>query len=72
MSQTTKKVYDIFGSLYSCYFYNNGYDQGVTIFTERGDMAFKFDEPVKESQIHLLLKGYHIGSKRNSNVGQKN
>lgn len=61
---TTKKVYDIFGSLYSCYFYDNGYDQGVTIFGEDGEMAFKFNEPIDESRIHLLLKGYHIGSNK--------
>jgi len=57
-----KKTYNIYGTDYTCYFYNNGYDQGVSVFTEHSkDALFKFNEQVSDSQVHLLLKGYHIG-----------
>jgi hypothetical protein len=58
---TNKKTYDIYGTDYTCYFYNNGYDQGVTVFREADkDMLFKFDEDISVEEAVFLLKGYEL------------
>ena len=60
---TTKKTFDVYGTSYTCYFYNNGYDQVVSVLSEDiSEVLFKFNEQINESQVHFLLKGYHIGS----------
>ena len=58
----SKKTYNIHGTYYTCYFYNNGYDdEGVTIFRE-GDanFLFKFNERINEKEVVFLLKGYEL------------
>ena len=56
-----KKTYNIYGTDYTCYFYNNGYDQGVTVFREADrDMLFKFDEDISVEEAVFLLKGYEL------------
>jgi len=30
----TRRTYDINGNAYTCYFYDNGYDKGVSVFNE--------------------------------------
>ena len=57
-----KRSYTIYGNTYDCYFYNNGYDEGVSVFNDKGDLLFKFDEKINASQIVFLLKGYSKGS----------
>ena len=58
---TNKKTYSIYGTDYTCYFYNNGYDQGVTVFREADkDMLFKFDEDISVKEAVFLLKGYEL------------
>ena len=45
-----------------CYFYDNGYDKGVSVFNEGiRDPLFTFDEAVNEKEIIFLLKGYELG-----------
>ena len=58
-----KRSYTIYGKTYDCYFYNNGYDEGVSVFNDKGDLLFKFDEKINASQIVFLLKGYSKGSR---------
>ena len=58
-----KRSYTIYGNTYDCYFYNNGYDEGVSVFNDKGDLLFKFDEKINASQIVFLLKGYSKGSR---------
>jgi hypothetical protein len=57
-----KKTYNIYGTDYTCYFWNNGYnDEGVTVFRESdADFLFKFDERVNEKETVFLLKGYEL------------
>jgi len=55
-----KKTYDIYGNCYICYIGNNGYDKVVSVFNEKGDLLFKFEEPLNNSQLVFLLKGYAI------------
>ena len=59
---TSKKTYHIYGTYYTCYFYNNGYDdEGVTVFREpEKDMILKFNERINEQQVVFLLKGYEL------------
>tara|TARA_R100000656_G_scaffold124486_1_gene102756 strand:- start:89 stop:289 length:201 start_codon:yes stop_codon:yes gene_type:complete len=58
---SSKKTYNIYGTEYTCYFYNNGYDQGVTVFRETDrDMLFKFDESITMEEAVFLLKGYEL------------
>jgi len=54
------KSYDVDSKRYDCYFYDTGCEQGVTVFNSKGDMLFKFNEPVDEDQMTFLLKGYSI------------
>ena len=63
INRNTKRSYSIYGQSYDCYFYNNGYDEGVSVFNDSGDLLFKFDEQINASQIVFLLKGYSKGSK---------
>ena len=60
--KTKKKSYSIYGTVYNCCFYNNGYAQGVRVFNNGNDLLFEFDEKINESQIVFLLKGFHIFS----------
>jgi hypothetical protein len=56
-----KKTYNIYGTDYTCYFYDNGYDKGVTVFREADrDMLFKFDEDISVEEAVFLLKGYEL------------
>ena len=58
----TRRTYDINGNAYTCYFYDNGYDKGVSFFNEAiRDPLFTFDEEVNEKEIIFLLKGYELG-----------
>jgi len=58
---TNKKTYNIYGTDYTCYFYDNGYDKGVTVFREADrDMLFKFDEDINMKETLFLLKGYEL------------
>ena len=58
----TRRTYDINGNGYTCYFYDNGYDKGVSAFNEAiRDPLFTFDEAVNEKEIIFLLKGYELG-----------
>ena len=58
----TRRTYDINGNAYTCYFYDNGYDKGVSVFNEDIiDPLFTFDEAVNEKEIIFLLKGYELG-----------
>ena len=61
INKNTKRSYSIYGQSYDCYFYNNGYDEGVSVFNDKGDLLFKFDEKISESQAVVLLKGYVTG-----------
>ena len=56
-----KRTYSIYGKTYDCYFYNNGYDEGVSVFNDIGKFLFKFDEKISEAQAVVLLKGYVTG-----------
>ena len=58
----TRRTYDINGNAYTCYFYDNGYDKGVSVLNEdlRAPL-FNFDEAVNEKEIIFLLKGYELG-----------
>ena len=57
-----RRTYDINGNAYTCYFYDNGYDKGVSVFNEDiRDPLFTFDEEVNEKEIIFLLKGYELG-----------
>ena len=48
----TRRTYDINGNDYTCYFYDNGYDKGVSVFNEDiRDPLFTFDEAVNEKEI---------------------
>ena len=58
-----KRSYTIYGKTCDCYFYNNGYDEGVSVFNDKGDLLFKFDEKINASQIVFLQKGYSKGSR---------
>ena len=51
-----KRSYTIYGNTYDCYFYNNGYDEGVSVFNDSGDLLFKFDEKINASQSFSYLK----------------
>ena len=53
------------GSMEDYVFYNNGYDEGVSVFNDKGDLLFKFDEKISESQAVVLLKGYVTGITHN-------
>ena len=59
---TNKKTYNIYGTEYTCYFWNNGYDdEGVTVFREAdSDFLFKFNERINEKETVFLLKGYEL------------
>ena len=58
----TRRTYDINGNAFTCYFYDNGYDKGVSVFNEAiRDPLFTFDEAVNEKEIIFLLKGYELG-----------
>ena len=59
------KSFEIYGNVYDCYFYNNGYDEGVSVFNDAGKFLFKFDEKISESQAVVLLKGYVTGITHN-------
>ena len=59
---TENKSYSIYGTVYECCFYNNGYYEGVRVFINANDLLFEFDEKINESQIVYLLKGFHIFS----------
>ena len=54
------KSYEVDNKRYDCYFYDTGCEQGVTVFNSKGDMLFKFNEPVDEDQMTFLLKGYSV------------
>ena len=58
----SKKTYNIYGTEYTCYFYNNGYDdEGVTVFREAdSNFLFKFNERVSEKEVVFLLKGHEL------------
>ena len=58
-----KRSYDIEGNIYTCYFYSNGYDKWISVFDSNDKMLFKFDEPIEDRQVVVLLKGYAIGTK---------
>ena len=68
INKNTKRSYSIYGQSYDCYFYNNGYDEGVSVFNDSGDLLFKFDEKINASQIVFLLKGYSKGSKGKAKI----
>jgi hypothetical protein len=55
------RSYEIYGREYDCYFYNNGDDEGVSVFNDEGKFLFKFDEKISEAQAVVLLKGYVTG-----------
>ena len=65
----SKKTYNIYGTDYPCYFYNNGYDdEGVTVFREADtNFLFKFNERVNEKEVVFLLKGYELALSPQSN-----
>lgn len=58
----SKKTYNIYGTEYTCYFYNNGYDdEGVTVFREAdSNFLFKFNERVNHKEVVFLLKGHEL------------
>ena len=59
---TVKRVYMVYGTEYFCYFYDNGYDTGVNVFSENEkEVLFRFDENLNDKEIVFLLKGYHLG-----------
>ena len=61
----TRRTYDINGNAYTCYFYDNGYDKGVSVFNEDvRDPLVTFDEAVNEKEIIFLLKGYELGTEQ--------
>ena len=43
---TENKSYSIYGTVYECCFYNNGYDEGVRVFNNANDLLFEFDEKI--------------------------
>ena len=59
----SSRSFEIYGRVYDCYFYNNGYDEGVSVFNDTGKFLFKFDEKISEAQVVVLLKGYVTGTK---------
>ena len=64
----SSRSFEIYGRVYDCYFYNNGYDEGVSVFNDSGDLLFKFDEKINASQIVFLLKGYSKGYKGKAKI----
>ena len=60
---TTKKTFDIYGEIYTCYMVENGYDQLISVFDDNGELLFKFEEPVSNSGLQFLLKGYAMATK---------
>ena len=61
--RNNRRSYDINGTIYICYFYDNGYDKGVSVFQDQvKDVLFTFDEPINEKEIVFLLKGYKLGT----------
>ena len=65
----SKKTYNSYGTEYTCYFYNNGYDdEGVTVFREADrDMILKFNERINDREVVFLLKGYELALSPQSN-----
>ena len=67
INKNTKRSYSIYGQSYDCYFYNNGYDEGVSVFNDTGELLFKFDEKINETQAVVLIKGYVAGKTKTHN-----
>ena len=60
---TSKKTYDIYGTAYTCYVVDNGYDSLVSVFDDAEKLLFKFEEKISNSELQFLLKGYALASK---------